>query len=190
MQPAPIGALRHDQRIEVDDDLGGAIDPQAGRCRHERGAQGCLDVHPLGLELLQPVQDQFPATLGLLLHMPTPEVDPHRDGISVPKVLQFTDVVDLLSAEELECVSPGLHRGWEDRRFSCRRSRATAQTAIGVTLQSDDQAQLLLLAAYRNRLFRCPPPVRVVPGKIIPAFDRLEWLVESLLEPTERTPGD
>ncbi|MGD8869740.1 MAG: hypothetical protein PVI01_19120 [Gemmatimonadales bacterium] len=74
-----------------------------------------------------------------------------------------------------------MHRGWEDRRFSCRRSRAAAQKAIGVTLTAQDQEQLLLLAAYRNRLFRCSPPVRVVPGEILSAFISLETLVNGLL---------
>jgi len=136
----------------------------------------------LAIHLLQPIKDTFPATIGVQLNMPMPEVDAHRDGINVPKVLQFTDVIDLLSAEQLECVSPGMHRGWEDRRFSCNRSRVAAQEAIGVTLGADEQGRLLLLAAYRNRLFRCPPPVRVVPGEIRPAFKVLERLVEGLLE--------
>jgi hypothetical protein len=141
----------------------------------------------LAIHLLQPIKDDFPATIGVQLNMPMPEVDPHRDGIHVPKVLQFTDVIDLLSAEQLECVSPGMHRGWEDRRFSCNRSRTAAQEAIGVTLTADEQIQLLLLAAYRNRLFRCPPPVRVVPGEIRPAFKVLERLVEGLLEAAGRS---
>ncbi|NIN72242.1 MAG: hypothetical protein GTO46_10065 [Gemmatimonadetes bacterium] len=136
----------------------------------------------LVIRLLQPIKDQFPATIGVQLNMPTPEVDPHRDAITVPKMLEFIDVVDLLSGEELECVSPGLHRGWEDRRFSCRRSRAAAQGAIGLTLSADDQERLLLLAAYRNRLFRSPPPVRLVPGEILSAFQSLERLVEGLLK--------
>ncbi len=133
------------------------------------------------IQLLQPMKDEFPATIGLQLNLPVPDVDPVRDGIQIPRVLQFNEAIDLLSEEGLECVSPGMHRGWEDRLFSCGRSRATAQGAIGITLSSDDQEQLLLLAAYRNRLFRCPPPVRVVPGEILSAYDRLERLVEGLL---------
>jgi len=135
----------------------------------------------LAISLLHPIKDNFPATIGLLLNMPLPDVDPQQDGINVPKSLQFTDVIDLLSAEDLECVSPGMHRGWEDRRFSCRRSRAAAQEAIGITLSAEDQKQLLVLAAYRNRLFRAPPPVRVVPGAVLPAFEHLERLVEGML---------
>jgi len=135
----------------------------------------------LVIQLLQPIKEQFPATIGVQLSLPQPEVDPQRDGINVPRVLQFHDVIDLLSGEELECVSPGLHRGWEDRRFSCRRSRTTAQEAIGLTLSAEEQERLLLLSAYRNRLFRCPPPVRVVPGEIHSAFTALQQLVEGLL---------
>ena len=144
-----------------------------------------LGLHAAEIQVirrLQPVRQKFPATIGLQLELPAPDVDPHRDGISIPHTLQFHDIVDLLSAEELECVSPGMHRGWEDRRFSCRRSRATAQAEIGITLDSSDQDDLLLLSAYRNRLFRYPPPVRVVPGDILGAFGALERLMEGLAE--------
>jgi len=107
-------------------------------------------------------------------------VDTHRDAISIPNSLQFTDMVDLLSAEELECVSPGMHRGWEDRRFSCRRSRVSAQEALGVTLDATERDQLLLLSAYRNRIFRYPPPVRVHTHEVLSAFESLVRLVEGL----------
>ena len=138
----------------------------------------------LVIHLLQPMKDEFPATIGLQLNLPVPEVDPIRDGIQIPRVLQFNEAIDLLSEEGLECVSPGMHRGREDPRFSCRRSRAAAQEAVGLTLSADDQEQLLLLAAYRNRLFRSPPPVRIVPGEILSAFQSLERLVEGLLKAT------
>lgn len=136
----------------------------------------------LVIQRLQPIKESFPATIGLLLNTPSPEVDPSQDAIHVPRVLGFIDAIDLLSAEELECVSPGMHRGWEDRRFSCRRSRTAARAALGITLTERDQKQLLVLAAYRNRLFRCPPPVRVVPGEIISAYGCLENLVNGLLK--------
>ena len=73
-----------------------------------------------------------------------------------------------------------MHRGWEDRRFSCRRSRTTAREAIGITLDESDPSDLLLLSAYRNRLFRCPPPVRVEPGEIRRAFGALDRLAGGL----------
>ena len=143
-----------------------------------------LGIHAaevLVVHLLQSARDKFPATIGAQLATPAPEVDPNRDGIHVPHVLQFVDAVDLLSDDGLECVSPGMHRGWEDRRFACQRSRTVAREAVGVTLSSAEQSQLLLLAAYRNRLFRCPPPVRVVPADIHHALPALEHLVRRLL---------
>jgi len=136
----------------------------------------------LAVQLLRPVKADFPATIGAQLDTPVPDVDVLRDAISVPRALQFTDVVDLLSSESLDCVSPGMHRGWEDRRFSCRRSRVTAQGAAGISLTAEEQEQLLLLSAYRNRLFRCPPPVRVIPGEVLPAFAALRRLVDGMME--------
>jgi len=124
----------------------------------------------LVIQRLLPIKDQFPATIGVQLQVPAAEVEAYRD-----------EILDLLSQEDLECVGPRLHRGWEDRRFSCRRARATAQEAVGVTLASEEREQLLLLAAYRNRIFRYPPPLELVPGDILPAFSALTRLVEGLL---------
>lgn len=129
---------------------------------------------------LQPVKDQFPATISVQLDTPSPEVDALRDAITVPTSLPFTAVLDLLSGDEMECVAPGLHRGWEDRRFSCRRSRVTAGEALGITLSEEERDQLLLLSAYRNRIFRSPPPVTVAQGEILGAFPALNRLVEAL----------
>jgi acetylornithine/succinyldiaminopimelate/putrescine aminotransferase len=53
---------------------------------------------------------------------------------------------------------------------------------IGVSLSAQEQDQLLLLSAYRNRVFRCPPPVRVEPGKVRTAFESLERLMEGLVQ--------
>lgn len=135
----------------------------------------------LVIQRLLPVKDQFPATIGVQLQVPVAEVDAYRDAVNVPTSLEFTEILDLLSEEELECVGPRMHRGWEDRRFSCKRARATAQEVVGVTLTSDERDQLLLLAAYRNRIFRYPPPLQIVPGDILPAFKALTRLVEGLL---------
>jgi hypothetical protein len=127
---------------------------------------GLRTVEIMVIQRLQQVKDQFPATIALQLETPSPEVNTQRDAINVPNTLQFTDILDLLSDEELDCVSPGMHRGWEDRRFSCRRSRVTAQPAIGVSINATKRDQLLLLAAYRNRIFRYPPPVRRDPWSL------------------------
>lgn len=141
---------------------------------------GLRTVEILVFRTLHPLKDRFPATIAIQMEAPTPEVDTVRDAIHVPNSLQFTAILDLLSEEELECVSPGMHRGWEDRRFSCRRSRATAREAIGFSLGEDQRADLLLLSAYRNRIFRTPPPVEVKPGEIQKAYGSLRTLVEGL----------
>jgi hypothetical protein len=141
---------------------------------------GLRAMEILVIERLEPVKDRFPATIAIQLDRPRPEVDPVEDAITVPNSLQFSEIVDILSREELDCVAPGLHRGWEDRRFSCRRSRATAQEALEVALEEEEQSDLLLLSAYRNRIFRAPPPVRVIPKDILEAFKSLEKLAEDL----------
>jgi hypothetical protein len=135
----------------------------------------------LVIQRLIAIKDQFPATIGAQLQVPLAEVDVYRDAVSVPSNLEFTEILDLLSEEGLECVGPRLHRGWEDRRFSCHRARDTARDGVGITLGSEERDQLLLLAAYRNRIFRYPPPLQIVPSEILAAFDSLTKLVEGLL---------
>lgn len=142
---------------------------------------GLRAAEVLVIEKLHPIKEEFPATIAIQLERPDPDVDTVEDAITVPNSLQFTQILDLLSGEELECVAPGLHRGWEDRRFSCKRSRVTAQEALGVTLSETERRDLLLLSSYRNRIFRAPPPVRVAPREILQAFDSLEKLMARLL---------
>jgi hypothetical protein len=142
---------------------------------------GCRAVEVVAVHRLQGVKDRFPATIGLLLETPASEVEPQRNSLPGHSSLDFTDLLDLVSDETLSCVAPGMHRGWEDRRFACRRSRVTAREALGVSVDAAGRANLLTLAAYRNRLFRHPPPVRVVPGEITRGFDDLEALMNGLL---------
>ncbi len=141
---------------------------------------GLRTAEILVFERLLKARDRFPATIVAQLQVPSPEVEPHRDAVAEPRALGITEIIDLLSADGLDCVAPRLHRGWEDRRFSCARSRQTAREAVGLTLEAADRDRLLLLAAYRNRLFRYPPPIRIVPAEIAAAFPALERLVESL----------
>jgi hypothetical protein len=141
---------------------------------------GVRAVEVLAVHRLMEVKDRFPATIQAQLETPAPEVDAHRDAVQVPNSLDFTSILDLLSADGLECVSPGMHRGWEDRRFSCNRSRGTARSALGVELSEDQRDQLMVLAAYRNRVFRSPPPLRVVPMEILGSFGSLDRLKDTL----------
>jgi hypothetical protein len=129
---------------------------------------------------LEPIRDRLPATIAGLLDRPPAEVDPWRDVVHQPRALRFAEVIDLLSDEELECVTPHLHHGWEDRTWSCRRSRRVAQEAAGLKLERPQRDMLMVLAAYRNRIFDTPPPVRVEPARIAEAFPALRELVEGL----------
>lgn len=141
---------------------------------------GLRAVEVLAFRRLEGARDQFPAPIAALFDSPGPEIDVERDAVESPRALGFTDVLDLLSDDELECVAPDLHRGWEDRRFSCRRSRATARRALEIQLGAEERRPLLLLAAYRNRIFRRPPPVRLVTADIRRAFPALRALVARL----------
>lgn len=142
---------------------------------------GLRAVEILVVNALRPIKGDFPATIGLLLEAPDPQVDAYRDAVTMPRTLDFSDALDLLSEESLDCVGPSLHRGWEDRVFACRRSRKAAQEAIGLSLGAGQRDQLLLLAAYRNRIFRTPPPVTIEPAEILEALDALVELVDGLL---------
>jgi len=141
---------------------------------------GIRAVHILAVEKLQPIAQRFPATIASQLESPDPEVVPYRDGMKELHALQFIDVLDLLSEDGAECVSPHLHRGWEDRLHSCQRSRRLGHKACGVALTPEGRDKLVLLEAYRNRIFRVPPPVRIVPAEIRDAFPELEALYEAL----------
>lgn len=145
----------------------------------------CLDLGIraaviLTIRRVQEGRDRFPATIASQLAAPPPEIDVERDAVETPRTLHFREVLDLLSGEDLPCVAPGMHRGWEDRRFSCRRSRETARERTGVTLGAGEQERLLFLLACHNRLFHYPPPVRLEPPAVLAAFPTLEGLVERL----------
>ena len=64
--------------------------------------------------------------------------------------------------------------------WSCRRARKAARGAAGITLGPAARAQLMVLAAYRNRIFERSPPVTVDPTEILEAFPALRDLVEQL----------
>jgi hypothetical protein len=141
---------------------------------------GVRAVEIAAVRKLQRVAARFPATIQDQLGAPPEAVDVLRDALAAPKSLHFVEVLDLLSDDALDCVGPTLHRGWEDKRPACVRSRELAREATGVHLDAESRGRLLLLAAYRNRLFWLPPPVRVVVPDVIDAFPALARLYETL----------
>ena len=129
---------------------------------------------------LHPIRSHFPASIESLLEEPALEVDVDRDALHVPATLQFVDAMDMLSDPQLTCVSRQLHRGWEDPRASCFRSRGKAQSVTGITLSEEARHRLLLLLAHRNRIFRMSPPVKIVVPEVLGAYPALVDLMEGL----------
>ena len=143
---------------------------------------GVRVVEIMTVQCVQAVRDEFPRSIISLLESPPPEVEPERDFLHAPTSLRFADAVDLLSEPDLPCVSPQLHRGWEDRASSCRISRGRTFRAAGISLDATDRDALTLIGAYRNRIFFLPPPVRIVPDEVMGAYPTLIELVERLMD--------
>jgi hypothetical protein len=141
---------------------------------------GARAVEIMVSQRLQAVRSKFPPTISCLIDPLPPEVDPSRDAIRVPNALRFIDVLDMLSAEDLTCISPHLHHGWEDHVASCRHAREHTREATGISLDVESRNALMLIAAYRNRIFLVPPPVRIVPKEVIDAFPALVTLAKQL----------
>jgi len=156
-------------------------------CLSEAVDLGVRVVDILTVRCLEPMRDEFPATIARLLEPLPPAVDPYRDFLHPPKALQFIDVLDMLSAEDLTCISPHLHHGWEDREASCHRSRARTRKATGFSVDAQQRDALMLIGAYQNRIFTLPPPVQVVPEDVLEAYAALVELVERLFA-SVRTP--
>ena len=149
---------------------------------------GVRVVEIVAVAQLQRVRHRFPATITSLLESPPVEVEPIRDFVHPPRSLRFVDIVDMLSEEDLPCLSQGLHRGWEDRVESCRRTRDIAQSATNMSIGPTERENLTMIGAYRNRLFEMPPTLKVVPADVIGAYPALAIIAERLLASTKAMP--
>ena len=109
-----------------------------------------------------------------------PRVHWQRDALGAPPCVDFKVLLDLMSAPELDCIAPEAHEDGSPSHFSCERSRAAAKAALGFSLSGEDRDLLLLLLAYRNRIFRCAPPVELRKDEVLVAFPALAQLVERL----------
>ncbi len=141
---------------------------------------GTRVVEILTVQRLESVRDKFPATIASLLKAPPPEVEADRDFLHAPKWLRYIDVLDLLSGKQLSCISPQLHHGWEDKHSACHRVRAYTAEVTGISLGEKSRDDLILIGAYRNRIFRLPPPVRIIPNEVMGAYLTLINVVERL----------
>ncbi len=129
---------------------------------------------------LRDTKHAFPPQIRDRLEAADPRVHWRRDALETPACVDFRVLLDLMSEAELECIAPDAHLSDEPSRFSCERCRAAAHAALGFSLSGEDRDLLLLLLAYRNRIFRCAPPVDVRKAEILVAFPALAQLVERL----------
>lgn len=135
----------------------------------------------LCLYRLQPVRESFPATNRALMPVPEPVIEPARDALALPAdFLGAIEIVDLLSEQDLDCVAPQLHRGWQDRRRSCAQARELAAEAFGFSITGDERQALLGALAICNRVFCIPPPVALLPAVVSAAFGPVLGLIERI----------
>ena len=136
-------------------------------------------AHLLALESLHDAHEQFQATQQALMVHPDASLQVVHDArADEAEYLTVRDLLDLLSELEEPCVSPRLHRGWQDRTKNCQHARRVAQGALGFTLSDDEQKALLKGWALCNRFFRMPAPVDVD----VSAFDGLVDTLRSLVK--------
>jgi len=135
----------------------------------------------LCLHRLQPVRENFPATNRALMSVPEPLIEPVRDALALPAdFLGAIEIIDLLSEQDLDCVAPQLHRGWQDRRRSCAQARELAAGAFGFSITGEERQKLLAALAICNRVFCIPPPVTLDPDAVSAAFAPVLMLIEKI----------
>ncbi len=138
-------------------------------------------AHLLALHKIQAVRAKFPATLQALLSQPDPAIEVTRDAFTEPRdFICFDDLLDLLSAEALPCTAPRLHRGWQDKKQSCRDARKITAGAVGLSLQPDERDALLEGWALQNRFFFMPPPLQLSADQVVRCLPPVLGLIKRL----------
>lgn len=124
---------------------------------------------------------RFPATVQTLLSRPGEDLQVSRDAQASPgETLGFINILDMLSDHSLPCVSREMHRGWQDKKQSCRLARQITTAELGFSLDQTQRDLLLLALALRNRVMRMPPPVSLDRTAAREALAAVLDLVESL----------
>lgn len=135
----------------------------------------------LGLERIAAVAGEFPATIQALMSVPAESIEAARDALIQPQdYLGFIDLLDLLSDDSLDCVSPRLHRGWQDKKQSCLDARRLSRGAVGFALDAARRESLLLALAIYQRVFCVPPPVQLVIEDARAALKAVGGLIDRL----------
>jgi hypothetical protein len=139
-------------------------------------------AHVLGHEHLIKVEHELPASIQSMMELPEPKLDAGRDAFVEPlDYLGFVDILDTISDANLECVAPRLHRGWQDKRESCRNTRRAAKQSVGFSIGYSFRESLLEAAAIHNRVFLVPAPVELTLGKVKTAFASVLQLTEAFI---------
>lgn len=114
------------------------------------------------LGAVRAVKDDLSALIQALLAEPGSALSPERDGLADPaEALLLEDLLDLISVEEAPCIAPRLHRGWQDRRQSCRDARRACTASAGLSVDETRRAALLEGLALIKRVFQLPPPLEL-----------------------------
>ncbi len=179
-------AISYDARSLAESLLGALERSGTGRGQDPVALTAGLELalrafHLLTLGRLYQVKDQFPATNQSLMSVPEPAIDPPLDALAHPAdFLAQIDLLDLLSAEDLPCVAPGLHRGWQDRTRSCQHARRITAGAVGFSIDAEEREELLGALALANRVHCIPPPVTLEAETVRQAHRPVLRLIERL----------
>lgn len=131
---------------------------------------------------LRPHREELDSWLWDYLAAGTERLDAERDARWEERQrLSLLELVDLLSAEELEVLEPGFYQGWQDRLERCRTLRRQVAGVVGWSIGSEEErGKLLLLLAAYHRLLRLPAAVELDAGAVRGEVPRLLELVERL----------
>lgn len=114
----------------------------------------------LAQSALEDAREDYTVALQAMMHTPNAAIDEERDALVDERdFLGCLDVVDMLSAEGLDCVAPRLHRGWQDRHQSCRQARQVSTDRLGFSLAASERAAIVAAWGVCHRVMRVPPPV-------------------------------
>ncbi len=147
---------------------------------------GVRTIGLLAYEKLVIFKEEFPDNIQVLMALPDREIELARDAfISADDFISYIDLLDLISVEELPCIAPHLHRGWQDKTQSCREVRCIAVRAIGHTLDQSRRDRLLRAAAIQQRVFAVPAPVLLSTTETQQTLAALFDLLKRLIPPTD-----
>ncbi len=138
-------------------------------------------AHVLGHEHLMQVAQELPASVQSMMELPEPSLDAGRDAFVEPlDYIDFVDILDVISDENLDCVAPHLHRGWQDKKESCRNARRATKGSVGFSIGFRFRESLLQAAAIYNRVFLVPAPVELEINEVKTALSSVLELIENL----------